>query len=279
MSKYYAVVARAITEAGSDAPREATYDQMRALLLTQLSRTESPLNNKEIKLERLALEEAIRTVEREERGIGRSVNHRSTPSTASVKQRPFWSSLLLAAVVIQTMLLAWLFLVPVPTTEELDGDLDQVRNQIKQASMESEKYASGLLKSLIELRRETLQNTQAMLEQKKASLVRRISLDFLINGKELRPATDEELRDISDKIRDAEEKLAQSQKNAARYTGGLVQAMAMMTAETDQLAVSQLRLKYYAAKYGLPAFLPPPDTLTKEPQPAPGTVVKDRDAL
>jgi hypothetical protein len=278
MSKYHAVVARAVTEAGSGAPREATYDRMRALLLTQLRRTEPPLSDKEIKLERLALEDAIRRVEREERGIDRSVNHRSTPSAATVKILGFWSILLLVTVVIQTMLLAWLFLVPVPTTEELDSDLDQVRNQIKQASMESEKYASGLLKSFIELRRETLQNTQAMLEQKKTSLVRRINLDFLINGRELHPATDEELHDISDEIRDAEQKLAQSQKNAAQYAGGLVQAMAMMTVETDQLALSQLRLKYYAAKYGLPTFLPQPDTLTKEPSPA-GTVVKDRDAL
>jgi hypothetical protein len=118
-----------------------------------------------------------------------------------------------------------------------------------------------------------------MLEQKKVSLLRRINLDFRINGRELRPAPDDELHSINENIRQAEEKLAQSQKNAAQYTGGLVQTMALMTVETDQLALSQLRLKYYAARYGFPTFFPQSNTSTKEPMPAPGKVVKDRDAL
>src|SRR5690348_13767548 len=98
MSKYYGLVARAVTEAGSGAPREPTYDRMRALLLAQLRRTEPPLNDKEIKPERLALEEAIRRVEREERGFDTSVNHRSE-SVATVKKRSSWSILLLVTVV------------------------------------------------------------------------------------------------------------------------------------------------------------------------------------
>jgi hypothetical protein len=279
MSKYHAVVARAVTEGGRDPSRRATYDRMRSLLLRQLRKVDPPLSDGEIERERLALEEAIRAVEREARANDSSVHHVSTPSVGKIKQRGLWSGLLIVTVVIQTMFISWLLLVPVPTTQELDDDLDQVRNQIKQASTESENYTSGLLKALIELRKGTLQNTQAMLEQKKVSLLRRIKLDFQISGRELRPATDDELHNITENIRQAEQKLAQSEKNAAQYTGGLAQAMAMMTVETDQLALSQLRLKYYAAKYGLASSFPQPDTSTKEPTPTPGKVVKDRDAL
>jgi hypothetical protein len=135
------------------------------------------------------------------------------------------------------------------------------------------------MKSLIEVRRQTLQNTEAMLSQKKASVLRRISLSYKIDGAQLLPVSDKELNDINEEIVQAERKLALSIKNAQQYSGGLVQVMALMTVETDQLSVSQLRLKFYSAKHGLPVLFPGADAAAKQPEPVPGRVVKDRDAL
>src|SRR5262245_47936806 len=57
----------------------------------------------------------------------------------------------LGVVVVLSVLVGWLVLYPIPTTAEIDADLDQVRKEIKQVSAEADKYAPSLLKSLIEL--------------------------------------------------------------------------------------------------------------------------------
>lgn len=186
------------------------------------------------------------------------------------------TTLMLGVIGMLSFLLAWVLLTPVPTTEELDADLKQVRTEIKEASSEAEKYAPSLMKSLIEVRRQTLANTEAMLSQKRASVLRRISLSYRIDGQELAPASDKELKEIIEEIEQAENKVTQSKKHAELYSGGLVQALALMSVETDQLSVSQLRLKFYSAKYGLPILRLPNEKKGGEP---PGHVVRDKDAL
>jgi hypothetical protein len=46
------------------------------------------------------------------------------------------------------------------------------------------------MKSIIELRRQTLANTEAMLSQKRASVLRRIILSYRFDGQQLTPASD-----------------------------------------------------------------------------------------
>jgi len=281
LTDYYELVARAVSGGNDDQSRQSTYDRVRRLQLEQLRKVEPPLNGFEINRERQALEQAIRIVERDVRRAANCVSDQPpfTKSLVNSNVRRYMPALILGLIVIQTLLLAWLLLVPIPTTSDLDADLNQVREEIKQASDDSNTFGPGLLKSLIEIRRQALQNTEAMLSQKKLSILRRINLDFEIDGSQLRPASDDALNDIKEKITQAEQKLTDSEKNASQYTGGLVQSMALMTVETDQLALSQLRLKYYSAKYGLPVFFPQGDTATKQQQPAAGKVVQDRDAL
>jgi hypothetical protein len=186
------------------------------------------------------------------------------------------TTLMLGVIAVLSVLLAWVLLTPVPTTEELDADLKQVRTEIKQASSEADKYAPSLMKSLIELRRYTLANTEAMLSQKRASVLRRIILSYRFDGQQLTPASGKELMEIIGEIEQAESKVAQAKKHAEQYSGGLVQALALMSVETDQISVSQLRLKFYAAKYGLPIFSLPNEKKVGEP---PGQIVRDKDAL
>lgn len=198
---------------------------------------------------------------------------------STFKIRSTLTTLLLGIIVLLAVLLMRLVLTPIPTTSDLDADLEQVRNEIKRASDESAKYSTSAIKALIELRKETLQNTEAMLSQKRASILRRINIVYTRDGSELAPTSETKLNEIKQDIDQADRKLTQSKKNAEQYTGGLVQAMSLMTVETDRFSVAQLQLKYYAAKYGLPFYFPEGDAASKQPPPLPGNVVKDREAL
>lgn len=186
------------------------------------------------------------------------------------------TTLMLGTIGVLSVLLAWMLLVPVPSTDELDADLMQVRTQITRTSSEADKYAPSLIKSLIELRRYTLENTEAMLSQKRTAILRRISLSYRFNGQGLTPASDKELKEIIEQIEQAESKVARDKTRAEQYSGGLVQVMALMSVETEQLSVSQLRLKFYSAKYGLPIFNFSNEKKVGEP---PGQIVRDKDAL
>ncbi len=230
VAKYYALIARAIACKDSHESRRSIYDRARILQLAQLRKVEPTLDDYEIKRECSALEEAIQRVERE----AVSSLHVVQTSGSSVTRPPFTTTperfnmrrsltvLMLGVIMLQTIFLAWFLAAPIPTTPELDADLNQVRDEIKQASNESEKYEPSAMKSLIEVRKQTFLNTEAMLTQKKASMLRRINLNFEIDGAQLHPAGNKELNDITDEIGQAERKLAQSVKNTKQYTGGLV---------------------------------------------------------
>jgi hypothetical protein len=168
---------------------------------------------------------------------------------------------------------------PQVSTLEIDRDRVALAAEISTTQAESEKYAQSLLKSLIEVRLAITRNTLAMLDQKRASFIRRIALSYRIDSQPVREASGQELNIILEDLAQAEKKAAASKLEAARYTGGLVQAMALMKAETDEMSVSQLRLKFYSAKHGIPVPLPNLPENSATPAQPPGKIVKDREAL
>jgi hypothetical protein len=167
-----------------------------------------------------------------------------------------------------------------PSTEALDADLAEVRAQIKAADEEDSKYEGGVIKALISIRREILQTSEAMLTQKRASFLRRIELEYVIDGKATRPAGDERLKEIAHDIDKANSTLSKDLAEASRYSGGVIQAMSLMAVATDHLTVAQLNLAYFGAKYGmaLPILAQRGAPGTPE-KPAPGVIVRDKDAL
>lgn len=118
-----------------------------------------------------------------------------------------------------------------------------------------------------------------MLLQKRISVIRRICLKYTVDGRLLSLISEEELGKVADDLEKAKSDLARSEENAARYSGGLVQVMALLTVETNRLTLAQVRLTYYAAKYGLrlPAVQ---NTMWNETQrESLGIIVEDKDAF
>jgi hypothetical protein len=167
-----------------------------------------------------------------------------------------------------------------PSTEALDADLVQVRAQIKAADEEDLKYQGGIIKALVSVRREILRRSEAMLAQKRASFLRRIDLRYIVDGKAMAPASEERLTEIASDIDKANAALSKDLAGAARYSGGVIQAMSLMAVATDHLTVAQLSLAYFGAKYGMALPIPAQDGAPgTSAQPAPGVIVKDKDAF
>jgi hypothetical protein len=167
-----------------------------------------------------------------------------------------------------------------PNDPGLEQDLSTTRERLSRLEEESKKYEGGLLKTLIELEQRTLGTTIGMLEQKQASILHRIRLEYRVDLRNtVQPASPERLTEIEKDIANAEQKAVAAQSEAAKYSGGLVQAMALSTAATEQFSISILRLKYFSEKYGLGIELPPTGRSEKSNDGPPGKVVRDKDAL
>lgn len=166
-----------------------------------------------------------------------------------------------------------------PSTAALDADLAEVRAQLKAADDDHAKLAGGLIKVMVGLQRQVLRTTEAMLLHKRSALIRRIDLHYTVNGSLLTPISEEKLGEIAADVEKAESELAKNEEHAKRYSGGLVQAMALVTVETNRLALAQARMAYYAAKYGL--GLPAEQKIVgNEVHPgSPGNIVEDKNAF
>ena len=168
-----------------------------------------------------------------------------------------------------------------PSTEELEADLANVRRQIVEADKEVSKYEGGLILVQIRLRIETLKNTEAMLEQKRLSIVRAIRLDYTIDGKPQPTVSAEELSPLEDDIKTLEAEINQQTAEAAIYSGGLIKFMKLSAIETSRVTLATLKMRYLTAKHGIPIFGfersgagDPPRSEEK-----PGRVVEDKEAL
>jgi hypothetical protein len=165
-----------------------------------------------------------------------------------------------------------------PSTQTLDADLADIRTQIKAADNENAQYAGGAIKAFILIRREILQTTEAMLKAKRASLIRRIELQYIVDGHRITSGNDEKLSQIKSDIDNETTKLSSDVEKASRYSGGLIQTMSLMAAATDRVTIAQLELAYYSAKYGM-AVPAAASSASPGAVGAPGKIVRDKQAF
>jgi hypothetical protein len=139
----------------------------------------------------------------------------------------------------------------------LRSAIAQTETELASAKADSAAYASGLVKALIESRVATLAQTLAMLKQRQATADFNIAIRYTVDGKLLvLPANAQDLiQALDSEIAAANAKIAEQQAEADRYSGGLVQAMALATVATSRQSLAMLEQKRLALKYGLPQFV------------------------
>jgi hypothetical protein len=139
----------------------------------------------------------------------------------------------------------------------LKADIALVDAQIKSAEAEDAKYSGGLIKALIGTRLEILRQTKAMLDQRSKASIFGIALKYTVDGKPftLPPTAKSELAGVDAEMAALKIKIAGQEEEVARYSGGLLQAMAMSTLATMRQTEAMLEQKRLAIQYELPQFI------------------------
>lgn len=88
-----------------------------------------------------------------------------------------------------------------------------------------------------------------MLEQKRSSILRRIDLVYLVDGARSEPDS-ERVSAIRSDLAAANLERDRQQSEANRYSGGLIQTIALMNAATSEITISQLTQVMLAEQYG-----------------------------
>jgi hypothetical protein len=140
---------------------------------------------------------------------------------------------------------------------QLKADIANVQSQIQAAVTEDGLYSGGLVKSLIAVRLAILRQTAAMLEQKATPMRLGVSPAYKVDGKVFTlPATASQLRaEVDGEIAANAIKIREQEAEAARYTGGLTQAMSLATLATLRQTQAMLEQKQLSLKFGLPQYV------------------------
>ena len=146
-----------------------------------------------------------------------------------------------------------------PTPEEqqiitqLQGELAQIESEIESAEEDNRAYSGGLIKTLIALRLEILKTNHALIQQRVHALESGAEIDIVVIGSE----PDHELAaTLLAEIENQRTKVAEAEKEAARYSGGLVRAMALSAVATQRNTLAMLEQRYFSAEYGLATPMP-----------------------
>jgi hypothetical protein len=140
----------------------------------------------------------------------------------------------------------------------LKQEITALKSEIALAETESNKYSGGLVKALIESRVQTLKQTLAMLEQRDRAWTFGLRVRYTIDGKPFLLPGDvkAQLPDIERELQDIRTRIATQQQEVAKYSGGLVYALALSTLETMKQTDAMVDQRRLAVKYELPQYLP-----------------------
>lgn len=164
------------------------------------------------------------------------------------------------------------------TLAAIDRDIADQQDILNQGRKEVDRYAGGLIQTLASARVAISETTLAALAQKRLMLKYGIAFPKTVLPPPLAPDRSA-LSAIEADIEALRKVIAEGELEAARYSGGLIQAMILSRIATDKVTLALLEQRRLTLKHGtsspLGNSLPNPGT---PPKPT-GTVVKDKDAL
>ena len=130
----------------------------------------------------------------------------------------------------------------------LKVDLGRVNKDTEQAIQDDARFSGGLIKSLIAVRLELLKANAALIEQRIHALEGGARQSVVVNVSKPDQARADELLG---EIKAQQERVAEARREADRYSGGLVKALAESTVATSRNSLAMLEQQYFVAKYGL----------------------------
>ncbi len=150
----------------------------------------------------------------------------------------------------------------IPSSENIDSDINLLDKEINEAKITSQKYSGGLILSLIKVRLETLKSTKTMLEEKSKGLNRYIPISYSIDGKEYFPPSNKTalLQGLEQDMQKLKKDLAKAEKESSRYSGGLIKITLLMQATTIKNSIAFLEQKQLLLKYDIPYYSILPNT-------------------
>jgi hypothetical protein len=137
---------------------------------------------------------------------------------------------------------------------DLKQQLQTVRQEVEAAKMQQGDYAGGLLKALLDVRLEVLKINEALLDQRVQALESGAKITVVVQA-----TKDDPIRaaQLAAEIEAQKVKLAQAKAESDRYSGGLVQAISLVSVATVGNTVAMLEQQHLMAKYGLALPTPP----------------------
>jgi len=136
---------------------------------------------------------------------------------------------------------------------DLKTNLARIKKDIEEAEKQDQRYAGGLVKSLIAVRLELLKTNAALVEQRIHTIEGGAKTRVVVNASKSDPTRAAEL---AKEIESQETKMRTARAEADRYTGGLAKALAETTFVTACNTLAMLDQQYLIAKYGLAMPVP-----------------------
>ncbi|MCG6396296.1 hypothetical protein K6U71_17965, partial [Vibrio alginolyticus] len=124
----------------------------------------------------------------------------------------------------------------------------QTEKEITAANEMDSKYSSGLIKLLIATRTEVLGTNKALLQQRINAIESGAKIEIVVNGQKEDPEKAKEIESEINSLRAAPPLL---QKDADRYTGGLIRDLKLSAIATQEQTIALLQQRYLMAKYGI----------------------------
>ena len=139
----------------------------------------------------------------------------------------------------------------------LKQEIAAIEERLRETETEISKYAGGLIKTLLESTAAIQRQSLEMLRQRDRSWTFGMGLRYTVDGKLFEPPSDADamLVQLEREIAETARSIAENEANAAKYSGGLVQATTLAAAATGRQTLAMLEQRRVALQFGLPQYV------------------------
>lgn len=144
----------------------------------------------------------------------------------------------------------------------LKTELEATKKEVAAAEVENAQYSGGVIKLLIALRLEVLKTNEALIQQRIYAIESGTKVTVQPVATTPNP---ERAKELETELTKQELKVSEAEGKASAYSGGLVGAMALISAATERNTLAMLRQQYLVAKHGIASLQLPNVAPTSSP--------------